>query len=86
MEFDKKKIKVAIKGNDFCMIFGTNKAKIELVERKWSKTRHIWPFWTRKSRFLDFFNVALELFKKCLGIVFDLKRATFGGTISSKSL
>ena len=25
-----------------------------------------------KSRFLDFFEIILELFKKCLGIVFGL--------------
>ena len=31
-----------------------------------------------KSHFLDFFKVVLELFGKCLGIVFDLKRPTFG--------
>ena len=32
----------------------------------------------QKSRFLDFFKVVLELFKKCLCIVFVLKRPTFG--------
>jgi len=37
-----------------------------------------------KSRFLDFFKVLLELFRKFLGIVFDLKRPTFGCIFSSK--
>ena len=31
----------------------------------------------QKSRFLDFFKVVLELFRKCLGIVFGLKMPTF---------
>ena len=30
-------------------------------------------FWGQKSRFLDFFKVVWELFRKCLGIVFRLK-------------
>ena len=34
-------------------------------------------FGGQKSRFLDFFKVVLELFRKCLGIVFGLKRPTF---------
>ena len=29
-------------------------------------------FWVK----IDFFKVVLELFRKCLGIVFDLKRST----------
>ena len=41
-------------------------------------------FVERKSRFFDFFEVVLELFMKRLGIVFDLKRPTFGGIFSSK--
>ena len=41
-------------------------------------------FGGQKSRFLDFFKVVLELFRKCLGIVFGLKRPTFGGILSSK--
>ena len=41
-------------------------------------------FGGRKSRFLDFFEVILELFRKCLGIVFDLERPSFGGIFSSK--
>ena len=31
----------------------------------------------QKSRFLDVFEVVLELFRNRLGIVFDLKRPTF---------
>ena len=34
-------------------------------------------FWGQKSRFLDFFKVARELFKNRLGIVFRLKRPLF---------
>ena len=34
-------------------------------------------FRDRKSHFLDFIKVVFELFGKCLGIVFDLKRPTF---------
>ena len=77
---------LAIWGNDFLNFFGTNMAKIELVERKLTQkltllaklTYVFWPFWRSKSRFLDFFKVVLELFRKRLGIVFDLKRPTFG--------
>ena len=44
-----------------------------------------WPDWHssfvhfggRKSRFLDFFKVVLDLFGKCLGFVFCRKRPTF---------
>ena len=47
------------------------------------------PFLTilgaKKSLFLDFFKVLLQLFKKFLGIVFGLKRPTFGCILSSKS-
>ena len=61
--------------------------------KKWdlqSKFCPLWRFWGvifghfrgRKSRFLDFFQVVLELFRKCLGIVFDLKRPTFGGILT----
>ena len=28
---------LAIRGNDFCKFFGANKAKIELVKRKWTQ-------------------------------------------------
>ena len=36
-----------------------------------------WPFCGSKSRFLDFFKVVLELFRNCLGIVFDRKSPNF---------
>ena len=37
---------------------------------------HFWRIWAQKIRFLDFFKVAIELFRKCLEIVFDLKMPT----------
>ena len=37
-----------------------------------------------KSRFLDFFKIVLDLFGKCLSIVFGLKVPTFGCILSSK--
>ena len=72
--------------NGFCKFISANKAKIELVERKWTQntpllaklTPVFWPFWVQKSRFLDFFKVVLDLFRKCLGIIFGLKGPTFG--------
>ena len=45
-----------------------------------------WPFWGQESRFLDFFKVVWELFRKCLGIVFSLKRPTFFPLGSSEAL
>ena len=39
---------------------------------------HFWLFDGRKIRFLDFFKVVLELFKKCLRIVFGVKRPFLG--------
>ena len=36
-----------------------------------------WPFWRLKSRFLHFFKVVLDLFRKCLGFVFGVKRPIF---------
>ena len=41
-------------------------------------------FWGQKVTFLDFSKVVQELFRKCLGIVFGLKRPTFGCICSSK--
>ena len=38
---------------------------------------HFDHFGVKKSRFLDFLKVGLELFRSCLGIVFGLKRPTF---------
>ena len=45
------------------------------------------PCWYQKfckNRFLNFFRGFLELFRKCLGIVFSLKRPTFGSIFSLK--
>ena len=41
-------------------------------------------FGGRKSHFLEYFKVVLELFRKRLGIVCDLKRPTFDGIFSPK--
>ena len=38
----------------------------------------------KKSRFLDFLKVVLEMFRSCLGIVFGFKRRTFMCIFSSK--
>ena len=38
---------------------------------------HLWQFWGSVENFLVFSKIDLELFRKCLGIVFDLKRPTF---------
>ena len=38
----------------------------------------------RKSHFLDFFKVVLELFRKYKGIVFGPKRPTFGCIFGSR--
>ena len=37
-----------------------------------------------RNIYFHFFKVALELFRKCLGIVFGLKRPTFGRLVSAK--
>ena len=41
-------------------------------------------FGAQDSRFLNFFKVVFELFKKCYGIVIDHKMPTFGCFFSSK--
>ena len=59
-----------------------------------SKIWSFWPIWGvifdhfggQKSRFLDFFKVVLKLFRKCLGIVFGIKRRTFACSFSSKGV
>ena len=84
---------LALRGNDFNFFSSTNKAKMELIGRKWAKKSTLLPDWhprcshfvVRKSRFLDFFNVFLELFGKCLSIVFGLRRPTFGRIFIFKS-
>ena len=67
---------LAIRGNAFKIFFSANEPKIELVQRKWTQkstllanlTPVIWPFEGQKSRFLDFFAVFLEFFRKCVGL------------------
>ena len=57
-----------------------------------SKICSFWLLWGvifghlggRKSRIIDFFKVVWELFRKSLGILFGLKRPTFGFIFSSK--
>ena len=83
---------LAIRGNDFFLIVGVKEGTLELVDRKLTQistlfaklTSVFWQFWGRKSHIRDFLKVVLELFRKCLGIVFDLKRPTFGCIFSSK--
>ena len=41
-------------------------------------------FGGQKSRLYDFLKVGLELFRRCLGIIFGLKSATFRRIFSSK--
>ena len=38
---------------------------------------HFRPFQGQKTRFLEFFKVALDLFRNCLSIVFGFKRPSF---------
>ena len=38
----------------------------------------------KKSRSVDFSQYFIELVRKCLGVVFDLNRSTFGCIFSSK--
>ena len=40
-------------------------------------------FGGQKNRILAIFKVVLELFKKYLGIIFDIKRPSFGSIFSS---
>ena len=83
---------LAIRGNDFNFFFTINKTKIELVNRKWTQKSTLFArltpvfgrFGVRKSRFLDFFKVVMELFRKSWGIVFDLNMPTFGCTFNTK--
>ena len=56
--------------------------KVELLTQNLTQSRPILGviygnFVGRKSRFLVFSKIVLEFFRKCLGIVFDLKRPTF---------
>ena len=82
---------LAIRGNTFLKIFSAGKAILELVDQKWTQistllailTPEFWQFWDEKSQYL-FFKVFLDLCRKYSGIVFDLKRPTFGCIFSSK--
>ena len=38
----------------------------------------------KKSFFFDFFKIGFELFRSCLGIVFDLKKPNFSWVLSLK--
>ena len=64
-----------------------------MTPRNWKFWSTIWPpervilddFQSQKSNFLDFFKVVLDLFRKCLGIVFGHKGPTFGCIVHSLS-
>ena len=56
-------------------------SKIKIFGQKFADFDH---FVGGKSRFLDIFEVVLEFFRKCLGIVFEVRRPTFGFIFSSK--
>ena len=43
-----------------------------------------WPFSASNNQFFDFLKVVSELSRSCLGIIFGLKRSTFGCVFSSK--
>ena len=61
--------------------------KIEISNEKFAHSGHFKgsrPFWGSKNSFLDFFEVFFELFTKCLGIVFGLRRPTFGYIFDSR--
>ena len=68
---------------DLAILVGIKKV---LVDQNWTQkstllanlTPVIWQFWGKKNSFLAFFKVFLELFRKCLGSVFVLKRPTCG--------
>ena len=47
---------------------------------------HFDHFQGQKTRFVDFLKVVLELFKSCLGIIFDLKSHNFRCIFSSKGI
>ena len=68
------------------MYFQLKRSIIGLENRYFgSKFYSFWPIWGvifdnfggQKSRFLDFFKAVLDLFGKCLGFVFGLKRPIF---------
>ena len=81
-------ISVADKGNNF--FNSANKPKTELVHRKlnYPENKFFLPNWhpyfnnrggSKKSySVLDYFEIILELFNKCLGILFGAKRDNVG--------
>ena len=79
-------------GNDLNFHFSNNRLKVELVDRKLTQKLTLFTrltlgfghFGGRTGRFLDFFKVFLELFRKCLGIIFDFETPTFGFSFISK--
>ena len=68
-----------MRGNTFLKIIGVKKAILELVQRKLTQkstllaTRDLAIFGFEKVVFWTF----SKLYRKCLGIVFGLKRPTF---------
>ena len=72
------------------IIFGLKKRILYVV--KLSKFKPLFALWKghfdhfqcQKTRFLGFLKVVLEMFRSCLGIIFRLKRLTFGCIFSSK--
>ena len=70
----------------FCVYFHLQRSIKDPGNRDFrSKICSFWPIWGvifghfggQKSRFLDFFKVVLDLFRKCLGIVFGFLGPTF---------
>ena len=79
---------LTIRGNDFNFFFfqcqqAKNRARTAKMDPKIDTfgqfdTRDLAILTVKKNRFLDFFNVFLELLGKCLGFVFGLRGPTFG--------
>ena len=60
-------------------------SKIKILGQKLALWEgHFDHFGVQKSRFLDFLKVVLEMFRRCLGIVFGLKSLTFSCIFSPK--
>ena len=83
---------LAIRGNDFNFFYNQQAKNRDRRSKMDSKIdtfcqidiRDLAILGGRKSSFLDFFEVFLELFGKCLGIVFEQERPTFGCIFSFK--
>ena len=63
-------------------IFGVNLSKADNFTRAGMVV--FGNFQGQKSRFLDILKIVLEMFWKCLSIIFDLKKLTFWCIYSSK--